>query len=92
MRVVMMYFAQVRQAAGLESETVEVASGARVTETLTAATALHGEGFRALVLDEQGCIRPSLLVLVNGVPVSREARTPLRDGDTISLLSAVAGG
>ena len=82
MQVTFSYFAQVRQAAGVETEKLALAeSGKR-----------HGEAFRTLVLDEFGVVRPSMLVLVNGVPAQRGGQRPLADGDEVTLLSAVAGG
>jgi molybdopterin converting factor small subunit len=92
MRAVFHYHAQVRQAAGAESEPVELAGAPSLEEAMAALAARHGEDFRALVLDDAGRIRPSLLVLVNGQPAARGATRPLADGDVVTLLSAMAGG
>lgn len=92
MRVRISYFAQVRQAAGVESEKLELPAGADLAAVLAAAAARHGEAFRGLVLDESGAARPSLLVLVNGVPAARAGGAALADGAEVALLSAVAGG
>ena len=35
---------------------------------------------------------PQTFVLVNGVPAAKGGNAPLKDGDEVSLLSAVAGG
>lgn len=92
MQVTMMYFAQVRQAAGVEKETVDVPAGGDIKAALDDAARRHGETFRALVMNDARNIRPSLLVLVNGMPVSRETPPPLKAGDSVSLMSAIAGG
>jgi len=86
------YFAQVRQAAGVESEQLALDDGVDVPAVLTELAARHGDDFRALVLDPQGGVRPSLVTLVNGVPAPHGKGQALSDGDEISLLSAIAGG
>ncbi len=91
MQVTMMYFAHVRHAAGVEKETVDVPSG-DLKAALDDAARRHGAAFRALVVDDERNIRPGLLVLVNGMPVSRETPPPMKDGDAVSLMSAIAGG
>lgn len=92
MKITFAYFAQVRAAAGVESETVERPGVTRLAEALAVLAERHGAEFRALVLDDAGTVRPSLLVLVNGQPAGRDASRTLADGDTVSLLSAVSGG
>lgn len=90
--VTLAYHAQVRAAAGVESEKLPLPAAADLPAAVRAAAAVHGDDFRKLVLDEAGNVRPSLLVLVNGVPASHGGGRPLADGDEVSLLSAVSGG
>jgi len=92
MKITLSYFAQIRQAAGAESEALEVPTGSTPAAAAAAAAARHGPEFRRLVLDDSGSIRPSVLVLVNGVPAPRAGGRPLAEGDALSLLSAVSGG
>ena len=92
MHVTIHYFAQVRQAAGVESEELKLDDGSDVAAALSELAGRHGDGFRALVLDPQGAVRPSLVTLVNGAPIPHGQQPPLSDGDEISLLSAIAGG
>jgi MoaD family protein len=92
MQITMNYFAQVRRIAGVESEAFNMPGAVDLKTAINESALRHGDEFRALVLDGEQRIRPSLLVLVNGVPVSREAPCPLKDGDVISLMGAVAGG
>jgi molybdopterin converting factor small subunit len=91
-KITFKYYAQVRQAAGVESEQDVLAEGADMAAALEAAARRHGPAFRKLVLDEFGVVRPSMLVMVNGVPAPRGGQRQLRDGDEITLLSAVSGG
>jgi molybdopterin converting factor small subunit len=92
MQVTLNYFAQMRAAAGAETETAELPAGTDLAAAVRDAARRHGNEFRALALDADGRLRPSLLVLVNGVPAARDAARPLADGDAVTLMSAVAGG
>ncbi len=92
MKISFEYFAQVRKAAGAEREELELAGGTELEAALDSAAGKHGADFRSLVLDDSGSLRPSMIVLVNGQPAPRNEPQKLADGDSISLLSAVAGG
>jgi len=92
MKVTFFYFAQVRRAAGLDSEAVELPAGADVAAAVRLLAEKHGTEFRKLVLDDAGGVRPSLLTVVNGLPALRAGGKPLADGDGVTLLSAVSGG
>lgn len=58
--------------------------------------ALHARfnGIRDRLIDERGSIRGSVLVFVNDEDIRflQNERTPLRDGDEISIIPAFAGG
>jgi molybdopterin converting factor small subunit len=92
MKITFKFYAQVRQAAGAEGEQVVLADGADLAMALEDAAVRHGPDFRKLVLDDFGVVRPSMLVLVNGVPAPRGGQRKLAEGDEITLLSAVSGG
>lgn len=51
-------------------------------------------GIRERLVDERGSIRKSVLVFVNDEDIRflENERTPLRDGDEISIVPAFAGG
>jgi molybdopterin converting factor small subunit len=92
MKIFLEYFAQVRRAAGLAKEHLELPEESGLGAALGAAAVRHGPEFRSLVLEESGAIRPSIIVLVNGTPAGRGGQGRLAAGDTVALLSAVAGG
>jgi molybdopterin converting factor small subunit len=92
MRISMTYFAQIRRAAGGDTETLELPAGATAADALSAAAAGHSADFRALTLAPDGAPHANLIVLVNDQPAARGRPAPLRDGDRISLFSPVAGG
>ena len=92
MKVTLSYFAQVRQAAGVETESLDVPEASDLAAVIAETADQHGEDLKALLLDEDGNVRPSILLLVNGAPVSRDASTTLDEGSSVSIFSAVAGG
>ncbi len=92
MNVTFRYFAQIREAAGVESEQIQIPEGRDVTLALKQAAMAHGDAFGALVLSDDGEVRPSLVLLVNSIPVPRGTPRELHDGDEIRVFSPVAGG
>ena len=88
MKITFSYFAQIRKAAGTESETIEVPDGATALAALKYID--HGKEFHILLFDESDALRPVILLIVN------EDVTPpdqvLSDGSHIQLFSPVAGG
>jgi molybdopterin converting factor small subunit len=88
MKITFSYFAQIRQKAGTESETVDVADGATVLEALQSID--HGDEFSGLLFDGSGALRPVILFVVNDVPAAHDQ--VLSDGDQVQVFSPVAGG
>jgi len=88
MKVTFSYFAQIRQKAGTESETVEVAEGVTALDALQSIN--HGDEFSGLLFDESGALRPVILFVVNDVPTAPEQG--LSAGDHVQVFSPVAGG
>ena len=67
-------------------------TGATVLECIEAVEALH-PGFAAQVLDDAGSPHGFVKLFVNGDEIDRGAvGTPLRDGDEVEILAAIAGG
>ena len=88
MNIKVHYFAQIRQLAGVESETIIVREGATAFETLQAAD--HGDRFRHLLFDKSGGLRPAILIVING-EVAGPDQT-VSDGDDVQVFSPMAGG
>lgn len=88
MKITFGYFAQIRKAAGLESETISVPTGITVLAALK--TVKHGEEFNGLLFNGTGALRPVILFVVNDIPAAPDQK--LNDGDTVSVFSPVAGG
>jgi molybdopterin converting factor small subunit len=88
MKITFSYFAQIRQKAGVELETIEVADGATALEAVRSID--HGGEFSGLLFDESGALRPVILLVVNDVPAAPDQ--VLNDGDQVQVFSPVAGG
>ena len=71
---------------------VEVEAGT-VADALSALDAAH-PGFSERILDEGGSLRRFVNVYVNEEDIRflQEKETPLKDGDEVSIIPAIAGG
>ena len=90
MRVTVQYLAQIKRAAGCNSETVEVPIGGTLRDALRTLADRHDGNFRAMLLDDAAEPRKSLLFFIGD---DQAAGTRLlRDGDAITILAPMAGG
>jgi MoaD family protein len=90
MNIAFRYYAQVRHAAGMETEHIDASCAMTVAAAIAHVASRHAKEFGDLVCDANGSVRPGIIVLVNGVPA--DPGHTLDDGDEITLLSPVAGG
>ena len=89
MRVTVHYMTQMKRAAGCSSEEVETTASS-LGQFLRSLADRHGDSFRAMLVDDAGEPRRSLLFFVreDHADLSR----PLQDGDQITILAPMAGG
>ena len=75
---------------GKDAATVEASTVAGVIDGLDQ----QFPGIKARLLDDQGSIRRFVLVYVNGEDIrfGKEQQTPVKEGDEVSILPAIAGG
>ncbi len=92
MKVRFHYFGQLRHFTEKADEYREIADSQSLGSALDDAAKDYDEGFRGIVFDESGAVRPSLMLLLNDAPVDKSALPELKDGDEVSLLTAIAGG
>ena len=92
MRVTVNYFGQLRQLAGVASESAEPPEGTSVQDCLKDVADSYGQGFVEILFGEEGRLRRTVMVLVNDTPLPRDAPRTLNDGDEVTLLTAIAGG
>lgn len=81
MKVTVLYFQALREAAGTESETLELGDEATAGDALEAAIVRHG------ALEEH---RQSIFIAVNEEWTAADQR--LNNGDTVALMPPVSGG
>jgi molybdopterin converting factor small subunit len=91
MKIAVRYMAQLRRAAGVTVEEVELDRPCSATELLKRLADQHGLPFRALLLDADGGVRPAILLFVGDEQVNSQTR-PLQDGDVLTVLTPMAGG
>ena len=92
MKVTLKYMGQLRHLTGKNEEPIECREGLGLTDLIAKASKQYDPHFVDIVLDSTGTIRPSLMIIINGITASKDAAPNLSDGDTITLLTAIAGG
>lgn len=92
MEITIEYSAQVKTAAGIPSETIELSDGASTNDLLTTVSEQHGDPLRGVLLDESGAPQRSILVFVGEEQSFAESPLALRDRDRVVVLSPVSGG
>jgi len=92
MRLSIIYTTQLKAALGIGAEQVELAPPSTAADLLAALAEKHGPEFHRLALDGAGRPLASLIVCVGDEQVSPTAPLDLKDGDTITILSAISGG
>lgn len=90
MNITVHYLAQVKQAAGTPSEVVDVPDGCSVHALLQQLIERRAHTLRALVCDAAGLPHPALLVFVGDQQA--EPTQSLREGDSVTVLTPMAGG
>lgn len=92
MRIRLEYVAQIRDAAGVSGEAVDLPVAATVSDLFRVAAQTRGERLGSLLLDASGAPRATVLVFVGDNQVDAEAPEPLHEGDVVTLMSPLAGG
>ncbi len=92
MKITVNYSAQLKQAAGISSESIEVDAFCSLQELVTRLAQERGESLRNLLLEPQGNLRKSILAIVNDTQIDRQTPLQLKEGDVVTLISPLAGG
>jgi len=91
MKVTVRYMAQLRLAAGVAVEEVKLGEALSLVDLLRALATNHGPALERLLLAGNGTPQPTLLAFVGDDQADwREAK--LKEGDSVTLLSPIAGG
>jgi molybdopterin converting factor small subunit len=93
MQITIQYESQVRRAAGVSSETIEVPDGCcSVRDCIRTVAAAHEEELKLILVNTDGEVQPTLLVFLNDVQVVRGTESVISDGDTLTLMTPISGG
>lgn len=90
MRLTVHYFAQLKRAAGVASETIVCPPNATLAQLVQRLAQVHDDSFRAMVLDAAGQPQRTLLYAVGDDQADLEHI--LREGDIVTILAPMAGG
>jgi len=92
MRVQIEYAAQLKRAAGVRTESIELADGASLRDLCATVASQHDAELRAMLLDENELPRSTLLIFLNDAQVPAGTNPTLSDGAEVSLMSPISGG
>lgn len=94
MKLHVRYSAQLRAAVGCREEEVELSDASGLVDLLQKVACDRDDGARAHLLTDDGLVRSSLIVVLNGVAVSAisSASIRLNPGDVVTLLPPIGGG
>jgi len=92
MLITVEFAAQAKEAAGTATEEIEVPSPYGVQEIAEIVCRCRGDNLREVLLDEEGALHRSVLVLVNDSQVFHDESPEFREGDRVMFLPPVSGG
>jgi len=92
MKITITYFGQARTLAGTRNEVIKVSDDATPQKAVEGLAGKHGEAFDRLVFDTNGHPQKSVLLAVNGSVPASGPSVALKDGDEITVQTAIAGG
>ncbi|MEN2974302.1 MAG: ubiquitin-like small modifier protein 1 [Candidatus Caldarchaeales archaeon] len=94
-KVVIKAFATIREALGETGRiSIELPVDSNIQSLLKTLSQLFGERFTSEVLDDNGLLKKTVKIFVNGRDIDflDGLSTPIKDGDEIALIPPVAGG
>ncbi|MFN4257752.1 MAG: MoaD/ThiS family protein [Gemmataceae bacterium] len=92
MTITVHYMAQIREAAGVASETVQVSAPCTLERLLRHLAERHGPPFRQLVTGGESHPRPTLLFFLGDDQIRADTLAELPDNAVITIMSPIAGG
>jgi len=93
MQITIQYESQVRRAAGVTSETIEVPDGCcSIRDCIRTVAAAHERELKPMLVNSDGEVQPTLLVFLNDIQIVRSSESMLSDGDTLTLMTPISGG
>lgn len=91
MQVTVEYAAQLKRAAGVAKENLELGEVCNVRELVLQLAERHGE-MRGLLVDAEGMPQRSLLVFVGDEQFASDSDRALSDREVVTILTPISGG
>ena len=92
MTITLQYGAQIKQAAGTDSQTVEVDSNCSLQDLLRGVANERTSEFKEMLFAPDGALHPSILLFVGDDQVRWNSAVELQPNDVVSVLSPISGG
>jgi len=92
MTVKLRFTAQLKDAAGVGSDQMELLEKEKIQSFLKRTVDKYGSTYGNILFDEKGKFRHSNLIVVNLVQANYDENILLNDGDELMVLSPVSGG
>ena len=92
MNIQIEYVAQMKDAAGVANERLDLTAPATVQDAIREIARSHGGRLAELLLGADGALPPSALVFVGDEQAEWAEARELRDGERLTVLAPFAGG
>ena len=92
MEINVFYMSQLKKAAGVPQETIQVEGPCTVQRLLTESVCPRRARLCEIIRDHDGSFRPILLTFVGDEQVDLATPFHLNDGDEVTLMFPIAGG
>ncbi len=92
MKITVTYRGQLRQAAGINSETVEIKKPCTVAEFARWLAQERGGSLQSFLLTHEGSLRSHILFIVGNEQVFPDNSSQLKERDMVTILPPMAGG
>lgn len=92
MKITVEYAAQVKRAAGVSGDTLELGAGATLADVVAEIAGKRGDVLTGSLLTDDAAIHPSILTFVGDQQVRDAAGHAMSDGDVVTFLSPISGG
>jgi len=93
MTLTIQYTGQLATEAGKSEETIDFPAGTLLAELVSELVDRHGRGYSKLLLNQEGKLRASLMVILDGEQAVGRLETMSLDGvKVLMLMTPIAGG
>ena len=86
------YEAQVKKAAGVASEDLEIEDASTLSSVLQKITESRGDALHSMLLDSEGNLQKAILLFHGDRQIRWDESPEFSDGDVLTILSPISGG